>query len=90
MNKIIDSKAASWIVLILIILILILTFSSHLAWWTYIDIFCAFMMAFFHLMAVYLKKAVAISRTLDLWALMFCIMAIVAFIVEYIILHITV
>lgn len=79
-----NSKIAAWAALLIVIVCLVLTFSVDRIWWTYADIFFAFMMTFLHLMAVYTRKLTAISRQLDLAALICGALMIVALVVEFI------
>lgn len=78
------SKALAWIAFALVIVVLVLTFLLHTPWWTFIDIFFAFLMAFFHLMAVYMHKIPHMSRQLDLWAMIFGILCVLSMIGIYI------
>lgn len=87
MDKILKSKGAAWGALILVIFILIATFSFRRAfdWWAFIDIFFAFMAAFAHAMSVTISKINQyVGRKLDLIALVLFALAVVAFIVEFI------
>ncbi len=83
MVNLVKSKAISWCALILMVILVVLTALLHAPWWSYIDVFFAFLMAFFHLLAVYMAKATAISHKLDLWAFIFMICAVIGFIAEY-------
>lgn len=91
MNRIVRSKAAAWAALLLIILLIVVTFRLRQAWWAFADIFFVFMMAFCHLTAVYLAKANPYaSRKLDLTALVFAVLMIIALIVEFILYQIAI
>lgn len=88
MGQLIESKICAWGALLLCILVLILSMSLpglKNEWWELTDVFFIFMMAFSHLAAVYLKKmSPAASRSLDRLAFVFAILALVAFIVIFI------
>lgn len=84
MNKLLKSKVVTIIALLLIIILLILTFSLRPEWWCFIDIFCAFMMVFTHLLALMLYKMSPLAcKKLDVIALIFGICFVISFIVEY-------
>lgn len=83
MANLIKSRGTAWCAFILVIILIVLTALMRGPWWTFIDVFFAFLMTFFHLMALYLEKATAMSRKLDLWAFIFGICSVVAFIAEY-------
>lgn len=88
MNGLLKSKIAAWVMMAVIIAFLCFTFSMRTVWWAYIDVFCAFMMAFCHLLALnFLKISVAASRKLDNIAIVFGILFVIAFLVEYMLLH---
>lgn len=78
------SKIWGWLAMAIVIAIIIITFPARTEWWIFFDIFFAFMMVFFHLLALYLKKATAISRTLDFWAFIFGVLTVLAIIGEFI------
>lgn len=63
--KIKTSKILAWVAMAVILVCLVLTFIFHLEWWTFVDIFFAFMMAFCHLLSVYMAKVKGISQQLD-------------------------
>lgn len=84
MSNLRRSKVCAWGAMIIVVAVLVCTFPLKTVWWTYFDVFFAFMMAFFHLMAVYMKRIPNISKTLDLWALVFGVLMIVSIIGIYI------
>ncbi len=85
MNKLRKSKIVAWIALAFILFVLVLSFNMRQAWWTFIDIFFAFMMVFSHLVALYIDKFNSYSsRQLDKVAFICGILMLVAFIGEYI------
>lgn len=77
----------AWSALVLVIVLIVLTAIMRGDWWMYIDVFCAFIMTFMHLTAVYMRRMPAISRQLDITALIFGIFAIIAFLCEAFILE---
>ncbi len=80
-----DSKFYAWMAFILVIVILVFTFELRAVWWAFFDIFFLFIGAFSHLVAVVVKKVnPVVSRKLDMAAFVCLILAIIAFIAEYI------
>lgn len=78
------SKILGWLLLGVVVVLIIATFDIHTPIWGYADEFCAFMMVFSHLMAIYLgKMSKAASRKLDVIALVFGGLMIIALICEY-------
>lgn len=85
MSNLIQSKGAAWAAILLVTAVLVLQFClGPQPWWDFIPVFFAFLMSFFHLIAVYMRKASAISRQLDFWAMIFGIAMIAAIIGIYI------
>ncbi|MBD5295902.1 MAG: hypothetical protein HDS25_06240 [Bacteroides sp.] len=85
MTRFFRSKLFAWLAFALVIIMLVATFSVRTVWWGFIDIFFAFMAAFINLMAVILKKInPVVSRMLDKWTFIFCILFLLAFIGEWI------
>lgn len=83
--KLIESKGAAWAAFVLVITFLILQFClGPEPWWTFLGVFMAFMMTFFHLLATYMSRARAISRQLDFWAMIFGVLTVVSIIGIYI------
>lgn len=71
--------------MVLVILVIIITFGMRQAWWAYSDIFFAFMMVFCQLVAVYIEKFNSHAfRTLQMCALIFGALMILALIGEFI------
>lgn len=82
-----ESKAVAWVAMIIVVALLIVMICLRLfdEVWEYSAIFCAFMMVFCHLMALNLQKMSKVaSRKLDLIALIFGGLTVVAIIVVYI------
>ena len=61
----------------------IVAFVLGLGWFTFVDIFFAFLMTFCHLLAVYMWKARTISRQLDTAALVCGVLMIVSLVVDF-------
>lgn len=81
--KLKDSKIMAWCAMVLVIAVTVMTGLLRTEWWTYIPVFFAFMMSFFHLLAVYMRRIPQMSRTLDVWALAFGVLMIVGIIGVY-------
>lgn len=84
MKNFLDSKILAWCALALVIIIIAMTFMMRGPWWSFIDVFFAFMMVFCHLLAVYFRKLPHPSRQLDLTALVCGILCVLALVGEYI------
>lgn len=85
MKKIIDSVWVSWGAFVIVVLFIILTFGMRGPWWSYFDIFFAFMMVFMHLMSVYIgKRLPGVGRQLDSVSFVMGCLMIISFIVEWI------
>ena len=85
MSNVMQSRAAAWGGLVLVLVVMVLTFSLRTEWWTFIDQFFLFMMAFCHLAACYLTKVSFLaSRKLDVFALICGILFVLALLGEYI------
>lgn len=79
------SKAMAWAALALVLIIIIMTFPTRTVWWSLFDVFFAFMMVFCHIMSLYIvKMSPAASRKMDIAALVFGVLMILALIVEFI------
>ena len=68
----------AWGALLITVAVLVISFDVSREWWAYLDIFFAFMMCFVHLLAVYMRKVPRMSRQLDMCALVFGILTIIA------------
>lgn len=83
--KILESKGAAVGGVALVVIVIVLTFGLRPAWWTFIDLFFLFMMAFSHMAAVFLggynRRA---GKKLDSVAAVFGVLWIVALIGEFI------
>ena len=88
MKKLLNSAIAAFVLLVIIIIAIIYSFKVRTEWWMFIDIFCAFMGAFMHLMALVLSKMVpTVRRAFDNLACVFGILFVISFVVEYILIH---
>lgn len=86
-SQLLKSKIFAWSAFALIIVLIGITFTMRPTWWSFCDIFFAFMMVFSHLMAVYLNKFNQyVSKKLDVASLVCGILMIIALIVEWILL----
>lgn len=70
-------------VLVMVVVVMIALMNPE--WWEYIPVFFAFMMAFFHLLAVFMVRVPRMSKLLDLWAFAFGVLMIVSIIGVYIV-----
>ena len=69
--------------MLLVIIAIAVTFPMKQHWWAYSDVFFAFMMVFTRIVALYLEKiSPAASRKLDVWALVFGVLLVIALIAE--------
>lgn len=85
MNNLLKSKTVAWCALILIILVIVFTFGMRDAWWTFIDLFFAFMMVFCQLVALYIGKFSPLAcRKLQVCAAVSGVLMLLSFIVEFI------
>ncbi len=88
MKKIFQSKGIAATLLVLIIIALAYTFSSRISfgWWTFADIFFAFMCAFIHLVSLFLGPInERVGRKLDTAAVVLFVLFVISLIVEIII-----
>lgn len=89
MQKLLRLKATAWAALVLVIIVIAVTFSMRTAWWTYTDLFFMFMTAFCNLVACYIAKlSPSAAKKMRNVTILFGILTILAFIGEYIALHI--
>ncbi|MDE5774455.1 MAG: hypothetical protein K2H86_08375 [Muribaculaceae bacterium] len=88
MNKLLKSKGIAATVLVIVVIALIYTFSSRmsLGWWTFADIFFAFMCAFTHLMSLVLGSInERVGEKLDSVAFILFVLFVISLIVEIIV-----
>ena len=84
--RLLQSKACALGALVLVVLLIIFTFSMRkFAWWMFIDIFFFFMAAFNHLIALSIANLNQFaSKKLDNLAMLMLILAVIAFIAEFV------
>lgn len=85
--KLRESKTLAWGAMLLIVILVIFTICMRYveSIWDYLSIFFAFMMVFCHLMALSLRKmSLNASRKLDIAALIFGVLTILAIILIFI------
>lgn len=85
-----ESKATGWCAIILVVLLIVFSFIVHVPWWGFIALFFLFLGVFSHLSSLYLKNMnSAVGRKLENCALIFIIISVIGFIVEYILFNFT-
>lgn len=85
MAKILKSKSAGWLAFLIIICVCVLTFSLRVVWWSFFDLFFAFMMVFCHVIALTIEKYNGFaSAKLEKIAMVMAVMTVVALIGEFI------
>lgn len=85
MKNPLQSTLVAWIALILVVIVIITTFQYRQAWWSFIDLFFAFMMVFCQLAGLYISRFnVYAGKKLQSFAAIFLVLMILAFIGEYI------
>lgn len=76
-----NSRILTWGALVLIVILLCMSFSTEQPWWSYIDFFCAFMMIFCRLAALYIHRfSLAVYNKLNICAIIFGILTLLSFI----------
>lgn len=76
-----NSRILTWGALVLIVILLCMSFSTEQPWWSYIDFFCAFMMIFCRLAALYIHRfSLAAYNKLNICAIIFGILTLLSFI----------
>lgn len=87
-NNLFKSRIFAWCAFVLVIAILVLSFPMRAYWWTFIDIFFAFMAAFVNVVSVTVAKInPSVSSKLNTCTLIFLVLFVVSFIVEWVILN---
>ena len=75
----------AWVALAVVVIVIILTFEYRQAWWSFFDLFFAFMMVFCQLAGLYIKRFNPFAgKRLQMIAFIFMVLAVLAFIVEFI------
>lgn len=76
-----NSRILTWGALVLIVILLCMSFSTEQPWWSYMDFFCAFMMTFCRLAALYIHRfSLAAYNKLNMCAIIFGILTLLSFI----------
>ena len=85
MKNPLESTLVAWIAMVIVVIVIIITYQYRQAWWSFIDLFFAFMMVFCQLAGLYIKRFNPYAgKTLQsISAICFALM-ILAFIGEYI------
>lgn len=85
MKNPLQSTLVAWIALFIVVIVIIFTFQFRQQWWSFIDLFFAFMMVFCQLAGLYIQRfnpyAGKTLQTIAAWCLGLMILA---FIGEYI------
>lgn len=90
MAKLIESKIIAWCAMILVVALIVFSFLLHTPWWGFCAIFFLFLGVFSHMVSLYLSKINnLIGRKLETCAFVCLILAIIGFIVEYILFNIS-
>lgn len=86
--NILQSKSTAWIGLALIVVVIVLSVLNRMPWWAFIAEFFCFMGIFAHMASLYLRRmSIVASHKLEICAFVLIILAVVAFVVEYIFLN---
>lgn len=85
MKNPLQSTLVAWIALAIVVAVIITTFEYRQAWWSFIDLFFAFMMVFCQLAGLYIKRFnFYAGKMLQNIAAVCFVLAILAFIGEYV------
>ena len=85
MKNPLQSTFVAWIALAIVVIVIVTSFEYRQAWWSFFDLFFAFMMVFCQLISLYIKRFNPYAgKKLQVIAFIFLILAVIAFIVEYI------
>lgn len=85
MKNPLQSTLVAWIAMIIVVIVIITTFQYRQAWWSFIDLFFAFMMVFCQLIGLYISRFNPYAgKKLRLFAAIFMILMVLAFIGEYV------
>lgn len=86
MVKLIESKVTAWVAMVLVVVLIVISFLLGTPWWGFIAEFFCFLGVFSHLASLYLRRmSPAAGQKLETCALVCIILAVIGFIVEYII-----
>lgn len=85
MKNPLQSTFVAWIAMAIVVIVIITTFQYRQAWWSFIDLFFAFMMVFCQLAGLYIKKFnMYAGKKLQSISFICLVLMVLAFIVEYI------
>ena len=85
MRNPLESTLLAWIALAIVVVVIVTTFQFRSAWWSFIDLFFAFMMVFSQLAGLYIKRLnIYAGKKLQTIAARFMVLMILAFIGEFI------
>lgn len=85
MRNPLESTLLAWIALAIVVVVIVTTFQFRSAWWSFIDLFFAFMMVFSQLAGLYIKRFnIYAGKKLQSIAAIFMVLMILAFIGEFI------
>ena len=85
MKNPLQSTFVAWIALAIVVVVIITTFQYRQAWWSFIDLFFAFMMVFCQLAGLYIGRFnPSAGKRLQTIAAICLILMVLAFIGEYV------
>ena len=85
MKNPLQSTFVAWIALAIVVIVIVTTFAYRQAWWSFIDLFFAFMMVFCQLAGLYIRRFNPYAgKTLQSIAAICLVLMVLAFIGEYI------
>lgn len=85
MKNPLESTLVAWIALAIVVIVIVLTFQYRQYWWSFIDLFFAFMMVFCQLAGLYIKRFNNYAgKTLQNISFICMVLMVLAFIGEYI------
>lgn len=86
MKNPLQSTLVAWIAMIIVVIVIITTFEYRQNWWSFIDLFFAFMMVFCQLAGLYIKRFNPYAgKTLQSISAICLVLMILAFIGEYVV-----
>lgn len=85
MKNPLQSTLVAWVALAIVVIVIVTTFSYRQAWWSFIDLFFAFMMVFCQLAGLYIRRFNPYAgKKLQSIAAICMVLTILAFIAEYV------
>lgn len=88
MKRLLESKLAAWVAMLLVVVLVVAVSLLRMPWWVFIAVFFCFISAFAHIAAIYLRRmSMWASGRLDFCALVCLVMAVIAFVGEFIMLN---